>query len=269
LSGSDNQQPLSKLSDITKISSNQGYIQESGCNIGGAVDYSHKPLIGLGIWVDLSTSSFRIVFGELCSIPDIEGNWEGEVSTVRTSLVPAPRAVSIQPNGLVRANSLNASTDGTQNDGKEERFRLTPLVEDFVADSIFLSVVEARDGFESGRIFGNKSTLDQERSHLNQAMLFGKRLDVARDLFGRQMAKRVLYPGRWSDTRPLIRSGSDYLHGRDIGAEIDIFRCCSAAFGMIDLVLSIFGDTEEELSAQRSSILPSILMRVTYCISSV
>jgi hypothetical protein len=201
LSGSDSQQPLPKESDITKITSYQRYIQESGCNIGSAIDDAHKPLVELGIRVHLSTSSLRIILGELCPIPDIEGKREGQISTIGTSLVPAPRAVSTIPSGWSRANLLDTGTDGTQNDGEEERFRLTPLVEDLVADGIFISLVEARDRLESGGVSGNESTLDQERSHLDQAMLFGKRLDISRHLFCGQMAERVLDPVRWSETQ--------------------------------------------------------------------
>jgi hypothetical protein len=183
LSGSDIQQPLPKESDITKISSYQGYIQESGCNVGSAVDYTHNPLVELGIWVDLSTSSTRIILGELCPIPDIESKREGEIGTIGTSLIPAPRAVSTLPGELWRANLLDTGTDGTQNNGEEERFRLTPLVEDLVADRILLRLIEARDRLESGRVFGNEGTLDQERSHVDQAMFFGKRFDISRHLF--------------------------------------------------------------------------------------
>jgi hypothetical protein len=86
------------------------------------------------------------------------------------------------------------------------------------------------------------------------------------------MAERVLDPERWSETGALLRFVSGHIHGRHIGAEVDIFRRSSASFGMIDLVLSVLVDTGDDSSARRSSTAikhPGLLYQRTYCISSV
>ena len=90
-------------------------------------------------------------------------------------------------------------------------------------------------------------------------MLFGKRLNISRQLFCRQVAERIFDPERWLGTGALLRFGSRHIHGREIGAEVDIFRRSSATFGMIDLVLSILVDAGDDSSAQRSSMPPFIV----------
>jgi hypothetical protein len=132
-------------SATTTHSRNQDYTQKGRCDVRASIDHTHQPLVGLSVGIRLSSSSARIVFGKDVFLPDIEGKWERKVSTIRTGLIPAPEVVSWRRNGFKLTDSLHSSANGTQDDGEEERLRLTPLVKNLVANGFLLEVFEAGD----------------------------------------------------------------------------------------------------------------------------
>lgn len=56
-------------------------------------------------------------------------------------------------------------------------------MKNLIANSFLLEIFEARHRLESWRIFGHKSTLDQERSYIGQLMFLGEGLDISGNLF--------------------------------------------------------------------------------------
>jgi hypothetical protein len=85
--------------------------QERGSNVWARIDYPYNPLIRLGIWVWLSSSSSRVFVWKGFSIPDIKCQREREVGAVGTSLIPAPITVKSRRNTGTPAVLLNGSTD--------------------------------------------------------------------------------------------------------------------------------------------------------------
>jgi hypothetical protein len=183
----------------------------------------------------LPSSSFRITRGEGFAVPNVESEREREVGTVRTGLVPAPITVnSCLKSG--RIDLLDSGTNGTQNDGEEEGFRLTPFVEDFVANSFLFEVFQTRNRLESRRILCDQGALDQQLSHLGQFICLGESLDIADDLLLCEMGERILDSKTQSEMTNWLVFKS--IQGRNVGVHVDILRRYSTTLCMIDFVVS-------------------------------
>lgn len=162
--GSEHQQPLE--SHVRSASTDQLLCQsdlhESRCNVRRSVDQTLEPLVPGCVWVILQRNA--------------EGIREGQVGTVRTSLIPA----------------LNGGTDGTQDDGEVQASGLSPFVQNLISDSVGLDLGHTGDLFECWRVLGDQGTLDKELSDVSKIVLASEEFDVGDNLGLGHASQRVL-----------------------------------------------------------------------------
>jgi len=100
---------------------------------------------------------------------------------------------------------LDGSTDRAEDDSPVEGSWLAPFVENFIPESITLSLVELRDLFKSGGVLCHKGAFLKERDMVGHVGIAGKLFDIVEECMAGDTGKRVLDSG-WVLGLPMTRA---------------------------------------------------------------
>lgn len=166
LSGSDSQHPLYRNVNGRAREVICPRLQQSRSDIWATVDDTNDPGIVIGCIIS--------------RVRDAELDWPGKVRSVGTSLIP----------------SLYSSADGAENNGEVEGPWLAPFVEDFVAESVFLNLVQQLNRLESWRILRDESTFSKQAGLLRHPDLHSEVVDTLEQSFTRDAGQGILDAAR-------------------------------------------------------------------------
>jgi hypothetical protein len=120
-------------------------------------------------------NSWNLSIGSRTASHDSTYNWETQIGTVRTSLVP----------------SLNSSTDRANDDRKVERQRVAPAMSSFKPKSLTLGLGQCLDMLIARRVLCNQGTSLDQVDTICQASFVAKDLDIVHQIRVRDVCQRV------------------------------------------------------------------------------
>ena len=155
-----------------------GSLHKRRGNVRPSIDKPDKPLVLFRVRV----RGFAVSQG--LGVGYVEGDRKGQIGPVGTRLIPPPKEINLvgtEPSQKIIRDLLDSGTDRAEDDGEEERLRLSPLVQDFVTDGFNLVRLHALNGLKGRRVFGDERALDQEWRDVGQIVSLSKLFDIADD----------------------------------------------------------------------------------------
>jgi hypothetical protein len=102
-------------------------------------------------------------------------NWETQIGTVRTSLIP----------------SLDSSADRADDDREVERQRVAPAMSSFEPESLTLGLGQSLDMFITCRVLRNQGTSLDQIDTFRKAFFVAKHLNIVHQIRVRDVCQRV------------------------------------------------------------------------------
>lgn len=138
--------------------------KESRSDIRSGIDNTDQPTV---------TNLVRSAIG--LTLTDAELNWEAQVRTVATSLIP----------------TLDRSTDGADDDGKVQCEWVLPSVSSLETERIFLVFCKDVQLLEATGVLSDESTTLNKLSVLDQVFVIGKLLNIVEQLLAGETSQGV------------------------------------------------------------------------------
>lgn len=126
-------------------------------------------------------------------IVDAERNGKAEIGTVGAYRI-SECLKHLDEKLTCLVPSLHCSSDGAKNNSEVHGLWLTPFMDDFIAQSIFLGFVQALNFLELGWILSAKSALFQQLSDVGQFLFFCECINLSHESSLRDTGQRILDP---------------------------------------------------------------------------
>lgn len=157
------------LCQFTSCRKSKRDLQETDSNVRRRVDEANKPGV-------LATFGRAIAIERI--VRDTHLNRKGEIGAIRTSLIP----------------TLDAGSDGVEDDSEVENARVLPLVSNLLGQNSAVFFIELVDGVNMGGVLSNQRSLDQVWCDISEVELGGEIFDIADQLVLRDAHEGVLDP---------------------------------------------------------------------------